>query len=84
MDDLRKCSPLSNSFSYNQLQNEKKEIEDRNLVYREKFPHVRKQMEENLAAFVKELGLIFFYLFKYIKHFFGEILKMFSKFIIKN
>ena len=54
IEDLRKCSPLSSSFSSHQLQNAKKEIEDRNIVYREKFPNVRRQMEAALTTFIAE------------------------------
>jgi microtubule-associated serine/threonine kinase len=56
IEDLRKCSPmsLSNSFSSHQLEIEKREIEDRNIVYREKFPKVREQMEEKLENFIKD------------------------------
>ena len=56
IEDLRKCSPmsLSNSFSSHQLEIEKREIEDRNIVYREKFPKVCVQMEEKLECFIKD------------------------------
>jgi hypothetical protein len=33
---------------------EKQDIEDRNLIYREKFPLVREQMESQLEKFIQE------------------------------
>ena len=56
--DLRKCSPLSTSFSSHQLEAEKREIEDRNIVYREKFPKVREQMESKLLEFIRDEEMV--------------------------
>ena len=56
--DLRKCSPLSTSFSSHQLEAEKREIEDRNIVYREKFPKVREQMETKLLEFIRDEEIV--------------------------
>jgi len=58
IEDLRKCSPLSTSFSSHQLEAEKREIEDRNIVYREKFPKVREQMESKLLEFIRDEEMV--------------------------
>ena len=58
VEDLRKCSSLSSSVSSHQLQMEKQDIEDRNIIYREKFPLVREQMESQLEKFIQEEELI--------------------------
>ena len=58
VEDLRKTSSLSSSVSSHQLQMEKQDIEDRNLIYREKFPQVREQMESQLEKFIQEEELV--------------------------
>ena len=73
--DLRKCSPLSTSFSSHQLEAEKREIEDRNIVYREKFPKVREQIESKLLEFYFPKLPLEFYVCMYV----GMHLKLIGK-----
>ena len=40
------------------MEAEKREIEDRNIVYREKFPKVREQMETKLLEFIRDEELV--------------------------
>ena len=40
------------------MEAEKREIEDRNIVYREKFPKVREQMESKLLEFIRDEEMV--------------------------
>ena len=69
VEDLRKCTSLTSSVSSHHLQLEKQDIQglfqphfapfprrfsERNLLYRERFPILAKQMEDQLEQFIKE------------------------------